>query len=411
MNKINLLILFSIILAGCKNSESKYDEFPGKIASVDKNNSIIEIKQKPTQIKIDLSKTIDGNFDDYFILKKVIFLDDKSPIGQINLIRQFKKNIFILDSENTQQLYCYDLEGKLIWEFKSKGKGPLEYAVISDFVINENKGTIDLLDNRKNIIINIDINTGIPKKSFKIGFYGREMILYRNGDYLLHTGNITVNEDLNYKLLLVNSNQKVKSKNLIVTDGESMKFDYGFRSIEQYEDIIYFTESLNDTIYTIKNDTLKTSYYVDFLDKKHPRELNEKFSFDKFRSMQKDKPFISNIDLVRKKNGVLNFMFSYNKSYYCAFYDINKKHTYIFNSLKNGTVSDVQQIFTQGYINDGFVSIIEPFMLDKLKKTMEKDAVFKDKIKTDKPELYNVILKTNENSNPILFIYEFKKNN
>lgn len=412
MKKYFIIANCCFILFGCKNDKKKENTFPGKTASVNAKNIITKIDGNPMQITIDLSKTIEGNFDDYFSLKKVIYIDGKSPIGQISLIRQYKEKLFILDRENTQQLYCFDLEGKLIWEFKSRGRGPLEYNQIYDFIINEKKGTIDVLDSGNNKIINIDINTGIAKKEFKLGFFGREMVLYNNGDYLLYTGNITVNNDLNYKLLLANTNQEVKSRCLPILEGEKNKYSAGFRSLDQSNETIYFTETFNDTIYTIKNDELKTAFYVEFLDKKYPQELMINFTQDKADRLNRAKPYINNIDRVSEKNGILNFMFSYNKSFYTVFYDIRNKSTYIFNMLKSGKKLDVfEQIIFQGNINEGYVKIVEPFYFDKLRKDFESNKKFRDNIMENNPKMYNIISKTNENSNPILFIYEFKKRN
>jgi len=401
-----------LIFLGCKNDQTKENKFPGKIASVNAKNSITKIDYNPTKITIDLSKTIKGNFDDYFSLKKVIYLEGKSPIGQISLIREYKDKIFILDRENTQQLYCFDLEGKLIWEFKSRGRGPLEYNQIYDFIINEKKRTIDVLDAGSNKIINIDINTGVAKKEFKLGFFGREMVLYNNGEYLLYTGNITVSNDLNYKLLLVNTNQEVKSRSLSVLDGEKNKYSVGFRSLDQSNETIYFTETFNDTIYTIKNNKLKTAFYVDFLDKKHPDELSINFTQDKADKLNRNNPYVNDIDRVSEKNGFLNFMFSYNKSFYTVFYDIRNKSTYIFDILKSGTKLDrSEQILFKGNINEGYVKIVESFYFDKLRKDFESNKDFRAYIKQNDPKTYKILSKTDENSNPILFIYDFKKRN
>lgn len=396
----------------CKKSETKENTFPGKVASVNSKNLITKIDFVPTKITIDLSKTIEGNYDDYFSLKKVIYLDKKSPLGQVSLIRQYKEKLFILDKKNTQQLFCFDLEGKLIWEFKSRGKGPLEYNQISDFVINEKKGTIDVLDSGSYKIINLDINTGVAKTEFKLGFYGTEMVLCKNGNYLIYTGNLTVNNDLNYKLLLANSKQEVFSRNLPVYEYEKDKYFVGYRSLEKCTNTIYFTETLNDTIYTVKNDTLKTAYYVDFLDKKYPKELNINYTYNKAKKLMRDKPYIDNVGRVSEKNGILNFTFSYKREFFIVFYDIKKKVTYIFNELKNGkTLKESDQILKYGYIDDGFVTIIEPYQFDGYKKNIESKQESRNYLIKNKPEMYNVIMKTDKNSNPVLFIYEFKKRN
>ncbi|GAL71899.1 hypothetical protein [Jejuia pallidilutea] len=77
--------------------------------------------------------------------------------------------------------------------------------------------------------------------------------------------------------------------------------------------------------------------------------------------------------------------------------------------MKNGkTLSDDQQILPFGYINEGFVDIIEPYLLNDVKKLLETNKAYKDYLIENKPEVYNLILSTEASSNPILFIYEFK---
>ncbi|WP_147677885.1 6-bladed beta-propeller [Algibacter pacificus] len=403
----NFLILFLFIL-GCK--ESNEANFPQKIASIDAVNIITKTKNIPIQIKIDLSKKINGDFDDYFKLKKIIYLDDKNPVGSIATIRQHKDKIFVLDRENAQQLFCFDINGNFVWEFKGKGGGPLEYNRISDFIINDKKGTVDVLDKNRFKIINLDINTGIAKKEFKLGFYGREMVLYKNGMYLVHTENLAVNRELSYKLLLVNENQEVKSRNLSIGEFEKNKQLTGFRSIEKSNGLIYFTETLNDTIYTIKNDTLRNSYYVDFMDKKYPDELKFDFKLGKALKLKKDKPYISPIDQVREKNGFISFTFSYKGSLYSVFFNKKDKRTYIFDKLKyDKSLGEDEQIFYRGFIDDGLVKIVNPYMFDQVRDLIKSNQKFRNNLIVNKKQIYDVITRTNSSSNPILFIYEFKK--
>ena len=410
MNKFFIINTLCLMFFNCNNLKNKETIFPEEIALIDVKNLIKKIDHTPTKIRVDLSRTIEGDFDDYFDLKDIIYLDNKSPIGGISKIKSYKDKYYILDRDNAQRLFCFDIKGDLIWEFKSKGNGPMEYDRISDFVINEKDNTIDLLDSEKYKIIKLNITNGIAETEFKLGFYGNQMVLYENGNYLIYTINLTVNDDLNYKLLLVNTNQKVKSRNLPVDLNEKSKHETGFRSLDKFNGIIYFTETLNDTIYTIKSDTLKTSYYIDFMDKKYPKELRTNYSYDLLKKSQKDKPFISSIDRVREKDNVLNFLFSYKEDFYSVFYDINKESTHIFRKLDKGkSTIGYEQILPNGYVDKGFVRIVEPFTLSDIKKKVESDVNFKKYLEKSHPEIYNVMVNSDSYTNPILFIYEFKK--
>lgn len=412
MYKFYFFIIINLTVFGCKKNETKNSKLLGEIASVNFKDKITKVNHKPIEIKIDLSEIIEGEFDDYFSLKKIIYLDNKSPIGEISIIRQYNDKLYILDKNNVQQLFCFDLKGRLIWKFDSKGRGPLEYGKISDFVINTKSNTIDVLDKKRYKIIKLDMDTGMAKTEFNLGCYATEMILYNDREYLLYTNSKTIINDFDYKLLLVSTDKKVLSRNLPFSDDERKKRWRGFRSLERYKKTIFFTESINDTIYTIKNDTLKTAYYVNFLDKKYPKELLSNFTFERAQKLDKANPYIPLIDRVRQRNDLLNFTFTYKKRSYCAFYDIDKQLTYVFKKLKKGKMpGDFQQICPQGYIDDGFISYIDPFVLNKDKELMESNKDYEEYLKKNKKEMYNVLLNINEYSNPVLFVYEFKKNN
>ena len=128
--------------------------------------------------------------------------------------------------------------------------------------------------------------------------------------------------------------------------------------------------------------------------------------------MNINKPYVSSIDRVREREGVLSFMFAYNSEFYSVFYDIKKQSTFIFNSLNEGiTFGEKEHIIMNGYIDDGFIKTLQPFTLESIKKQIESNQELKNYLIENKPEMYDVMLKTNENSNPVLFIYEFKNNN
>ncbi|TWO31567.1 6-bladed beta-propeller [Seonamhaeicola sediminis] len=414
MYKLYTVSICCFLVFNCAKKSKNGKEYDGKVVASLKSqqNSIIKHESHPTNIRVDLDEIIEGNFDDYFDFKKAIFLDNSVPIGQISLIRQFKEKIFVLDKHNTKMFYCYNIKGELLWVFKSKGKGPLEYAKLTDFIINEESGEIDLIDSQSYKVISLDIETGRAKSEFYLGFYGREMALYDKENYLVYTLNFGVNTDLNYKLILVNKKQEVKSRIFFINPYEKDRHSLGFRTISKFDNTVYFNEYLNDTIYTIRNDTLRPSFYIDFQDKKYPENLKKQFLKDQEKSYVKSDLYVKNIDLIREDNGILNFAFSYKKKYYTMFYDSNSKKTYLFHKLKKGkVVGHQEQIFPNGYINDGFVKVIDPYLLDVNRKMMASNEGLKHHFQTNKPEFYNAMINTNENSNPVLFVYEFKKQN
>ncbi|MBP2834295.1 6-bladed beta-propeller, partial [Aquimarina sp. U1-2] len=116
-------LIFIVLCLSCKNPNQTKVFFKNPV-KVAKNNKIFTDEANITNISVDLSSIIKGNFYDYFDIKNVIHLDMQSLIGDISVIRQHGDYIFILDSKNAKQLFCYNLTGELVWEYKSIGKGP-----------------------------------------------------------------------------------------------------------------------------------------------------------------------------------------------------------------------------------------------------------------------------------------------
>lgn len=404
------ILCFAFICNACNSNKETNRKFPTEIAKYEKTNTLKTAISIPTTIEIDLSDVTVGNLGNDFKFIRALQIDNKEPIGEISKIDQFEEKIFIADTRNAQKLFCYNLKGELQWIFDKQGDGPLEYNKIADFVVNKSKKTIDVLDENAYKIIQVDIDTGKPINSFKIGVYANELELYKN-KYLFYTFNLSVDSSLNYKLLLSDVNtKKVVSRNLPLYGEDYKKLWKGFRPVSKNRNgKIFFTETLNDTIYSIKNDTVSAEYYIDFLDKKFPNSLKNNFSQSRLLETRKKKPFISPIDFVREKYGVLNFSFSYNGKIYTAFLDTKTKQIKIFRDLKNSILSykRPQQIHIQGYLEEGFIKVIDPIILQHLKKRLQKDKKLKAHIASKSAYLLELIENSNDYTNPILLIYEY----
>jgi len=68
---------------------------------------------------------------------KYVFLntdDNDLPVGEIHKIRFFEDKIFVSDYSNS--VFCFDLEGKLIYHINEVGRGKGEYIGLKDFTID-----------------------------------------------------------------------------------------------------------------------------------------------------------------------------------------------------------------------------------------------------------------------------------
>lgn len=398
-------LIFAVILFSCNNKKATKHNFPDQVSSIADAQAIVRVVTEPMVIKIDMSKIVEGKFEDYFRRKEIIYLDDKSPLGNISKIEQHDSLLLVLDSDSSNQLFCFDTEGKLQWEFKDKGKGPLEYASLSDFAINVPNGTVDVMDNKNYKIIRLDLMTGKPITEFKLGFFGYEFVAYDANKFLVYTGNFTYDNKLRYKLMLVDDQRNVYSRNLFIPKKQRNKRYLTNKSFHQNKETIFFTETLNDTIYTIKNDTLRTKYFVDFLDKKYPSELLNNFSIELLDKLRKERPFVSAMKTIWEIGDNLFITFPYASNYYTAVYNTKTKSTNIFERLESIEDPIHNEIYFNQEIDGSLLRVVQPYIIHSGK--IKDNKTLMAKLKNDYPMRYEMITTTSLNSNPILILYDY----
>ena len=128
MNKI--IILFSVVLlfSGCsKHKKEKTDSIPVPV---------ITLEPKSNQPKIDLND-IAKNLSFIRLETKTDCLLDEI----ISKVEIFNNRVFIFSTlKMMNAVYCFDLQGKFLFQVGSKGQGPGEYISLIDFVLDkENK--------------------------------------------------------------------------------------------------------------------------------------------------------------------------------------------------------------------------------------------------------------------------------
>jgi hypothetical protein len=96
---------------------------------------------------IDLSKNQEVSVFDVFSDIEVIQLEttEAGLISQIVRIQYYNSRYYILDQQS-QQIFCFDEQGRLIFKISAQGKGLGEYHYITDFNIDARKEQLVVLD-------------------------------------------------------------------------------------------------------------------------------------------------------------------------------------------------------------------------------------------------------------------------
>lgn len=96
---------------------------------------------------IDLSKNHNVSVFDVFSDVKAIKLEttENNLIGEIKRIEYYNYHYYILD-ERSQQIFCFDEDGRFVYKINSQGKGRGEYHYITDFSIDQKNEQLVVLD-------------------------------------------------------------------------------------------------------------------------------------------------------------------------------------------------------------------------------------------------------------------------
>ena len=180
-----------------------------EIISDSATNNIVESKRKGLYV-IDLDKA-DNQSKDIFLYStfykgsKAILLETNKSclIGRIDKIQVFDQKIFILDIDMAKSLYIFDMEGHFIRKIGNTGGGPGEYASPSDFTIDRENKIVYVLDSRMRRINKYDISSGIFIHSIQLERNVRSKYIEYVGGNLYADAYFDTDNSSNYLLRII----------------------------------------------------------------------------------------------------------------------------------------------------------------------------------------------------------------
>lgn len=143
MKKSIIGILLSILFYACGSQPQNSSK-----AILMSDAHVIDIaKHAPHLIRADEATVISTDeMLDMLDSIDYIKLDSSEPIGQIDKMIVTGGKMYIMDSHVAQQIFVFDMTGKLLYRIKNKGRGPQEYISIWDMQIDTVKNEILLND-------------------------------------------------------------------------------------------------------------------------------------------------------------------------------------------------------------------------------------------------------------------------
>jgi len=173
-----ITLALSLFFLACTNSKKE-------------NQSVKKKHEVKYPIVIDLDNTEENKDEKTYtssIFKpnvKTIILETRKEIliGRIDKLQVYNDYLIILDYAYSKKIYVFNTDGKFIRNIGNQGNGPEEYSSVNDFSIDEKNGEVLLLDGNKQKIMRYQIKTGKYLKSKEIKIENKESTISRSIEY------------------------------------------------------------------------------------------------------------------------------------------------------------------------------------------------------------------------------------
>lgn len=391
-------IVFCLVLFSCTKNNST----PHLTKQIKDSPLMTKVDSDFQVIDVDCAIKVDMNF----IISKltsILYVPLKSTelIGAINKAIIYDEKIYILDAFITERLFIFDKQGNLLKIISDKGEGPSEYAGLSGMCIDPDRKEICLNDRMSisKLYYNLDGNFLQKEKSVP-SFYINVLNHYIINQLAV---NQSFSKEMNYHLVCTIKDSIYSKgfpyvpiqKNYIVSS------DATFNSMGD----LLFIPVLSDTVYQIESFEKYSVRYV----VKHRHSVwdkhEEEFSYKEVGDLIKNNGYTAlgmfyetqRYIYFSIKRGLHNFV---SDSYFL--FDKKKLQVY---ELEETNMKIFKEIVPPNLITldkETFVASFDAFRLKELLAKDNNDYVIKNNL------LHSIIEKSDEDSNPVLVMYQLK---
>ncbi len=377
--KVNfLLVCILIFLVSCKDKQQKEAKHTEFSVPVDPQDPIL----------------LSNILKDYDLI--VLETTEQSMLGEI-IKTQVHDDQFYLLSNNA--IYVFEQSGKFKQKINNRGRGPDEYAGISDFDIYS--GVLYLLDRSNQSVLEFDLN-GQHLNTRSIHLWAQKLIVINEGEILLYSGE----EDNGYnqcKFSRLLKNGAIIGS--IPIDHRKSKFLHvnSLQNFVRYESEIYFHEAFNDTVFVIDDEQVIPKYSFHYEGSNIPNSF-----FDK--DYENIYTFFQDFNETSYVNGTHNLFFSAGYIYYTAYR--NKKAQLFSVNTSNGLVTTSPYILDDVLLGNARISAEDLnicFSNCRLLYFLSPLRIPEDTRQITNSDLNNIISTVSEESNPVIALSRTQK--
>ncbi len=318
-------------------------------------------------------------------------------LSEINKIEFYKNRIYISDRANAK-IFVFTPEGKYLKSIGRQGMGPNEYSFLGDFTFIGDSIAIQDRSQRKYILYNLydDLCREVFYDAFHV-----EIVSFDNIAYFIANNWPTDYGDFNFYKYDFNSG-KTLSYGMPFDNSKIDKSGYGLkRHVSQCFDESTLIFPLNDTIYTLKKDSVYPSYVVHFTSRNLPEEID--VGREQLYRFVRQNKYLKGVEYLQNSKDYLMGLYIYNSFNYFLY---NKKESTVVvgKSLRMSLFGNL--LFHEFYTTkDNELCIVRDtdMLSDIWRSAREGGANEYYQKKMDQ-----IVEKMKDDSNPILFRCRFK---
>ena len=404
------ILFFVFCLLSCSREKKNIQEI-----GVNQNLYLIDIDKAEKNEKILLSEICSQ--------MKTIILETKEDvlIGEVGGVQVYKDYVFVLDKNRNVGLYAFKRDGTFIRKYGNRGIGPGDYLSIKDFTIDPENEIIYLMDDDATQILLYDINTGeyVNKIKLENNPFNCFHIQYNNEKLYTDIDYWDINQN---GCLLQEVNQMAGNQTQCWLDIKkyNMGWNGGLGHLERMEESFFYARHQEtckyvnyfmDTIISIGKNQIEPYAVIkekDWISSKVLSQIMEDSKNDvgRFHQAILDKGFSHNIHSVIDWNDYIIFCYMKHHNKYFVLYNKRNGKTRITQLLINDIGYDKPKLVNRFACSDenGLYEIIGMFSIEQYLERVKEDDFLKKSV-----DKYEQLRNLPEDTNPIIFYYEFKK--
>lgn len=373
------VILFCIVLFGCRSNSGSTSEFVGL-----------------DTIVVHVNKPIQKNVRDYFLQLQIIPLETnrQSVIHRIDRIIMDDNFLYILDQTRNAVL-IFDKEGYFVKKIERTGRGPEEYISIRDFSLDRRSDRISVLTDRPQGMKKYDLNGRfVVGEDLPVLFHG--IANYNGRDILINTDKQRRKND-NYYLWFKSDDGYEKRWPVGKTNHVYLQ---GPLTVESKH--LYFTRRYDNVVMKIADEDAIPVYYLDFgncwISDRDFAENEQDVNF--FTFVSRENKICHSVSMIRETDNYLIF-----RTNLSGFF-IHDKQTGITDYLMALQDDEIGFVNTNYFAHDGddqkMLFTVSPGSLQIVSQLDGMEG------SENRRRILDIASTIQEDSNPVLLLYTFK---